>query len=159
MVKAGDGHILLRRGERCGLIHHMTKEEAFEKLEHSRFRSSFHLAPGDVSKVRQLGEAKLREHVTDFVRSKLADAMPRNDGKQTPYRGHPAFKAMHACAMCCRGCMNRWWNVPRNVALSAGQQKKVVDFLMVWIAREMSATCGTNRTVNRKSWALGAAEG
>ena len=34
-------------------------------------------------------------HAEDFVREKLAPAEPRNDGRQTPMRGHPVFKAMH----------------------------------------------------------------
>jgi len=32
-------------------------------------------------------------------------------------RGHPAFKAMRATALCCRGCMEKWWKVPRGRSL------------------------------------------
>ena len=48
-------------------------------------------------------------------------------------RGHPVFKAMHGSAMCCRGCMEKWWKVRRGRQLSAAQQRKAVDFLMAWI--------------------------
>ena len=34
-------------------------------------------------------------------------------------RGHPAFKAMHTTAMCCRSCMEKWWKVPKGCELTA----------------------------------------
>ena len=76
---------------------------------------------------------KIRNHAEDFVREKLAPAVPKNDGKQTPMRGHPAFKAMHATACCCRGCMEKWWKVPQGRPLSAAQQTKAVNLIMAWI--------------------------
>ena len=51
-------------------------------------------------------------------------------------RGHPVFKAMHGSAMCCRGCMEKWWKVRKGRPLSAAQQRKAVDFLMAWIKLE-----------------------
>ena len=68
-----------------------------------------------------------------FVR----DLEPEKDGRQTPMRGHPAFKAMHGSAMCCRGCMEKWWKVRKGRPLSAAQQRKAVDFLMAWIERKV----------------------
>ena len=46
------------------------------------------------------------------------------------------YAVMHGSAMCCRGCMEKWWKVPRGRSLSAAQQRKAVDFLMAWIARQ-----------------------
>ncbi len=80
----------------------------------------------------------MRKHAEDFVRQKLAPADPVNDGKQTPMHGHPVFKAMHATACCCRGCLNKWYRVPLNVPLSDLQQEKIVRLLMAWIERQMS---------------------
>lgn len=60
-----------------------------------------------------------------------------NDGKQTPMRGHPVFKAQHACACCCRDCLAKWWKVPRGVETPAERQQGIVYFLMAWIEREM----------------------
>ena len=77
-------------------------------------------------------------HAADFVRGKLAAAEPANDGRQTPMRGHPVFKAMHATAMCCRGCMAKWWKVPQHRALTAEQREKVVGMLLAWIARQLA---------------------
>ena len=113
----------------------MTREEAFERLSKSKFRNSFRLTRADLEQAGRYGRETVRRHLADFVREKLAPAIPEKDGRQTPYRGHPAFKAMHGCAMCCRVCMNRWWKVPEGVRLSEARQRKAVDFMMAWLDR------------------------
>lgn len=116
----------------------MTKDEAFAKLARSKFRSRFKLAAEDIAYIERVGFETIRRHATDFVREKLAPAEPVNDGKQTPMRGHPIFKAMHGSAMCCRGCMEKWWNVKRGVPLSEAQQAKAVEFLVAWVEKRMA---------------------
>lgn len=79
----------------------------------------------------------IRSHAEEFVGRRLAPAMPPNDGKQTPMRGHPVFLAQHGCACCCRGCLEKWHGIRAGVELSGEQQKYVVDTLMEWIRRQM----------------------
>ena len=118
-----------------------TKDQAFEKLSRSKFRSSFHLNKADFEYIDKHGMDVMRSHAADFVRMKLAPAEPLNDGKQTPMRGHPVFKAMHATAFCCRGCMNKWYRVPKGRELTEEEQRRIVDFLIAWIERQrQSAT-------------------
>lgn len=117
----------------------MTIEEALQKLGRSRFRSSFHLSEADVRYIDEKGMDVIRSHCRDFVRGRLSDADPANDGKQTPWRGHPVFPAQHACACCCRGCLNKWYRVPKHVPLTEAQQEKIVNLLMAWIEREYQA--------------------
>ena len=115
----------------------MTKDDAFARLAKSKFRSRFKLTAKDREYIFEKGMDTIRRHAEDFVAKKLAPAQPENDGKQTPMRGHPVFKAMHGSAMCCRGCMEKWWKVKRGIALTDAQQEKTVDFLMTWIERQM----------------------
>ena len=96
------------------------------------------MSAADREYIAEKGMETIRRHAEDFVRTKLAPAVPERDGKQTPMRGHPVFKAMHGCAMCCRGCMNKWWKVPLGVELSSAQQAKAVNFLMGWIEKRIS---------------------
>ena len=117
----------------------MTKEEAFARLERSKFRSRFKLTEEDRAYIERVGLETIRRHATDFVHEKLAPADPKNDGKQTPMRGHPVFKAMHGSAMCCRGCMEKWWKVKRGIPLSETRQVKAVNLIMAWIDRETGA--------------------
>ena len=72
-----------------------------------------------------------------FGRTRLAPACPPNDGKQTPMRGHPVFKAQHACACCCRDCLSKWWKVPKGTEIPPARQSRIVDFLMAWIERQL----------------------
>ena len=115
-----------------------TIEQALEKLEKSRFRSSFHLTKKEQLYLEEKGMDVMRKHAGDFVRQKLAPADPVNDGKQTPMHGHPVFKAMHATACCCRECLNKWYRVPLHQELTESQQQRIVNLLMAWIERNRS---------------------
>ena len=112
-----------------------TIDQALEKLERSQFRSSFHLTKKELAYLEEKGMDVMRRHAEDFVRQKLAPAEPIDDGKQTPMSGHPVFKAMHATACCCRGCLNKWYRVPLHRELTELEQQRIVNLLMAWIIR------------------------
>ena len=113
-----------------------TIDQALARLQTSTFRARFHLSETDKHYIADKGMAVVREHAHVFVRTRLAPAVIDNDGKQTPMRGHPVFVAQHACACCCRGCLQKWYRVPQGVALTAAQQEKIVNVLMAWIEKE-----------------------
>ena len=112
-----------------------TIEQALNKLERSKFRSSFYLTKKEKEYLSEKGMETMRLHARDFVRQKLAPAYPVNDGRQTPMHGHPVFKAMHATGCCCRGCLEKWYKVPQGRELTPSQQEKIVNLLMAWIER------------------------
>ena len=114
----------------------MTIEDALARLKKSNFRAKFHLSAKDKVYVADKGFEIIRTHASEFVRIRLAPANPNNDGKQTPMRGHPVFIAQHACACCCRGCLEKWYKIPQNIDLSGKQQEKIVNLLMAWIEKE-----------------------
>lgn len=113
-----------------------TIEQVLEKLSLSKFRSSFHLTKKERAYLDEKGMHVMRIHASDFVSKKLAPANPINDGKQTPMHGHPVFKAMHATACCCRGCLKKWYNVPKGIELTSAQQEKIVNLLIKWLEQE-----------------------
>lgn len=115
-----------------------TQQEALSKLSKSKFRSSFYLTRAEKAYYTEKGEETICRHAEDFVRQKLAPAEPVNDGKQTPMHGHPVFKAMHATACCCRGCLSKWYRVPQGVPLTEAQQEKIVNLLMAWLRQNLS---------------------
>lgn len=114
-----------------------TIEQALAKLEKSDFRAKFHLDAGDISYIKEKGMENIRKHGEDFVAQRLAPAVISNDGRQTPMRGHPVFKAQHACGCCCRGCLEKWYRVPQGIELTENQQKRIVNLLMAWIEKEL----------------------
>ena len=115
-----------------------TIDEALVKLQKSAFRAKFHLTEKDKQYVKDKGMNTVREHAADFVKQRLAPAVIPNDGKQTPMRGHPVFVAQHACACCCRGCLNKWYKVPIGTELNENQQERIVNLLMAWIDCQMN---------------------
>ncbi|MBQ6493339.1 MAG: DUF4186 domain-containing protein [Erysipelotrichaceae bacterium] len=112
-------------------------EETLKRLSSSKFRSSFHLSAKDRKYIEQKGMDVIASHTRDFVRQKVSAACPDNDGRQTPMSGHPSFKAMHATACCCRGCLNRWYRVPKGIPLNEQQQEKITRLILAWIENEM----------------------
>ena len=112
-----------------------TIDQALDKLARSKFRSGFHLTKKEQAYLEEKGMEVMRRHAADFVRQKLAPAEPANDGRQTPMHGHPVFKAMHATACCCRGCLNKWYKVPLHRELTDLEQQRIVNLLMAWIRR------------------------
>ena len=116
-----------------------TKEQAFEKLEKSKFRSGFHLSKEELNYIDNKGLGTIRGHAEDFVGQKLAPAYPHNDGKQTPMRQvHPVFIAQHACACCCRSCLYKWYKIEKGKELSDKEIDFIVSLLIKWIEKELS---------------------
>lgn len=115
-----------------------TIEQTLERLSRSKFRSGIRLTKAEKAYLKEKGPERIRSHAVDFVKMKLAPAAPLNDGKQTPMHGHPVFKAMHATACCCRGCLNKWYKVPVGRELTEEEQRRIVNLLMAWIGRNES---------------------
>ena len=111
-------------------------EDIFNRLEKSKFRSSFKLKDKDLVYIKEKGMDKIREHAYDFINKRLAIKEPLNDGKQTPMRGHPVFIAQHATATCCRGCLEKWHHIKKGKELNQAEIDYVVNIIMKWIEKE-----------------------
>lgn len=105
----------------------------FFRLSKSNFRSRFKLSKKDISYIDLKGLEKIREHAYSFVCERLKPACIINDGKQTPFKGHPVFVSMHACACCCRGCLEKWHGIKKGYELTDDEVIYIVDVLMRWI--------------------------
>ncbi|AJY46135.1 DUF4186 domain-containing protein [Martelella endophytica] len=115
----------------------MTDDAIFDRLSRSPFRSRFRLSAKDRAYARDKGRAVINAHAEDFIRKRLAPALPEKDGRQTPMRGHPVFVAQHATATCCRGCLLKWHGIGTGRALSDGEIAHVVSLIDRWISGEM----------------------
>lgn len=114
-----------------------TIDRKLEALSKSNFRSRFGLKEKDLVYVKEKGMDTIYKHAQDFIRTRLADRFPKNDGKQTPMRGHPVFIAQHATATCCRGCIYKWHHIPKGRELTCHEQEFIVQLIMRWIEREV----------------------
>ena len=112
-------------------------ERVLEVLSKSNFRAKISLKEKDKEYVRKKGLDIIEEHAKDFIEKRLAPKLIKNDGKQTPMRGHPIFIAQHVTATCCRGCLYKWHKIPKNVELTNEQKEYIVEVIMTWIKRQM----------------------
>ena len=113
-------------------------DDILNKLSKSKFRNSFHLQTKDKEYIKNKGLDLIKEHAYNFIRQRLAPKIIKNDGKQTPFKGHPVFVAQHACACCCRTCLNKWHKMPMNIELNESHIEYIVNLLMCWINKELS---------------------
>ena len=112
-------------------------DEILEKLSHSKFRNSFKLKEKDRLYIQQKGLETIKAHAKDFISKRLAPSFIKNDGKQTPTKGHPVFIAQHATAACCRKCLNKWHHFPQDTELNTSQQDYIVGLILEWIKRQL----------------------
>ncbi|MBQ8131154.1 MAG: DUF4186 domain-containing protein [Bacilli bacterium] len=119
----------------------MTKEEIIqnklESLKKSKFRSSFHLNKKMINYLKEKGYKKIVQDGYEMIAERLKPAVIPNDGKQTPMRQvHPIFIAQHACACCCRGCLEKWHHIPKGRELTENEVNYIVTLLTEWLKEE-----------------------
>jgi hypothetical protein len=110
--------------------------DLFAALEASKFRRRFQLAPRELQYINQRGLGVIIGHAREFIEDRLASPNPKNDGRQTPMRGHPVFIAQHATATCCRSCLEKWHGIAKGKGLSESEVDYIIRVLSVWIKRQ-----------------------
>jgi hypothetical protein len=123
-------------------------DDLLAALARSPFRSRFRLGPEDRRYLKRRGLALILRHATDFIAQRLAPARPKNDGRQTPWRGHPVFIAQHATATCCRSCLAKWHGLPAGRELTTQEQQYVLSVLENWFRRQSHAVEDSNPEAN-----------
>ena len=111
-------------------------DELFEAFRRSEFRSKFRLSPRESAYLREKGLDVVLSHARDFIEKRLAPTEPANDGRQTPMHNHPVFIAQHATATCCRGCLEKWHQIPKGQALSDREVQYIVAVIERWLTRQ-----------------------
>jgi hypothetical protein len=114
-------------------------QEVLSRLSHSPFRSRIHLQAKELGYLQRKGMTEVLKHAAEFIEKRLAPVSPADDGKQTPWRNHPVFVAQHATATCCRGCLQKWHQIPKGRALTPEEQQYIVDVIGSWLSREEGA--------------------
>lgn len=121
-------------------------DELFAALQKSNFRRSFQLRARDLDYLHSKGLSVVLAHAEDFIAKRLAPAAIPNDGKQTPFRGHPVFVAQHATACCCRGCLEKWHHIPAGRALTEEEKKHVLVTLERWLRAQDDRSSGPRQS-------------
>lgn len=112
-------------------------DRRLDRLSQNRFRASFALSDADRAYVHRKGWKTIARHAEEIILTRLAEALPPNDGRQTPWQGHPVFVAQHATATCCRKCVERWHAIPRGRRLSQDEVALLAAVILRWLRRRI----------------------
>ena len=112
-------------------------ENKLEKLKKSKFRSSFHLKEKEKNYIKEKQIEEITKHAYEIINKRLKPEIIKNDGKQTPMKGHPVFIAQHATATCCRGCLEKWHHIKKQKELTEHEVDFVVTLIIEWIKNEI----------------------
>lgn len=108
-------------------------DTVFSALSHSNFRKRFRLGAPEEAYLREHGMTEVIGHARELITRRLAPEQPPNDGKQTPFRGHPVFIAQHATATCCRSCLAKWHGIEAGKHLGDDERDHVVQAIERWL--------------------------
>ena len=103
------------------------------ELAKSKFRSRFKLKEEHRKLIASKGWHTIAGQTGQIIRTRLAPAMPENDGKQTPMRGFPVFIAQHATGCCCRDCLRKWHGIPKGRPLTEEEISYITGILLQWM--------------------------
>ena len=143
---AGDGAGVGRRRAACfaewmavdpGVV-----DTRIERIGRFPFRARFHLRAQELAYLARTGVDAMPQHARDLVTARVAPAHPAKDGKQTPWGGHPVFRAQHATGTCCRGCLEKNHGIRRGHALSQRELDYVVAVICRWIELDLARSRG-----------------
>lgn len=112
-------------------------KKTLARLRQSPFRRRFRIDGHDLALVHRKGIEVIRQHAEEFVHGRLSSSEPKNDGRQTPMKGHPVFKAQHATATCCRKCLAKWHGVARGRKLTDTEVNYIIRLIIGWIELQL----------------------
>jgi hypothetical protein len=108
-------------------------------LAKSPFRRRFRLGRQEQRYIEQKGLRAVLDEGADFLSKRLAAASPPNDGKQTPFKGHPVFIAQHATATCCRGCLAKWHGIRKGQEMRPSELAHVAAVIEGWLRKQFAS--------------------
>jgi hypothetical protein len=108
-----------------------------QKLAEDGRLEKFELGEPEQEYVTSRGMDILRLHATDFVNKRLAPKNPKNDGRQTPTKGHPVFIAQHACGCNDRDALEEFFGYEKGRELTEDEVSTIVDAILSWIGEHL----------------------
>jgi hypothetical protein len=107
------------------------------KLARSKVIEKLDMGEPEIEYVQSRGVDILQLHAADFVRKRLAPAEPKNDGRQTPLKGHPVFIAQHATGTSDREKLQKFHGIEQGTELTEKEVSYVVDVIIRWIQEQV----------------------
>jgi len=131
-------------------------ENTFKSLKYEFIRHHYWHKEFDEKAVNyalRKGKIELINTVEKRIRASVKAPVDAFDGRRTKWEGNPIHYGQHATATCCRKCIERWHNVPRDEELTE-KQVKYFTHLVIMFLEERFPNLPDGKTkvpVNRKS--------
>ena len=114
-------------------------EQLRKKMAQSDYRAEIDLGEEEFTYIESRGMDMLVKHAKDFVKRRLGPAKPRNEGKQTPLKGHPIFLAQHATGSNSRAALAEFHGIPEGRKLTKDEMAYVTDVILRWLNERIEA--------------------
>ena len=112
---------------------------SFFKIKQDWKNFKFLLGDAEIEYVSSRGIEILRLHATDFIQKRIASKKePKNDGHQTPAKGHPVFLAQHACGCNDRDSVEQFFGFKKGSLLKEKEVNLIVDVIVFWLEDQIA---------------------
>lgn len=95
-------------------------------------KKDLRLKEKDLRHISREGFDEIEKDARFFIETKLR-VRRQKDGMHTPLGKHPVFTAQRALGICCRGCLEEMYRVPKNKTLDDEDVNALVEMIMQWI--------------------------
>jgi hypothetical protein len=107
------------------------KSLKFEFIRHHYWHKEFDEKA--VNYALRKGKIDLLNTVEKRIRSSVQAPADAFDGRRTKWEGNPIHYGQHATATCCRKCIERWHNIPRDEELTEKQVKYFTHLVIMFL--------------------------
>lgn len=108
----------------------------FEALRYELIRHHFWHVPLDaraVNHAKRKGRRGIREAAVRRIQKSVASPRHPRQGRQTPFSGNALYYAQHAVAACCRACIEEWYDIPRDRALTEEEVQYLAELVVLYV--------------------------
>ena len=95
-------------------------------------KKDLRLREEDLRYIHRKGFHEIEKDARFFIETRLR-VRRQKDGMQTPLGKHPVFTAQRALGICCRGCLEEVYRVPKDRTLDDEDVDALVEMIMQWM--------------------------
>lgn len=86
-----------------------------------------------INHAKRKGRIRLRDAVTQRLKTSVGRAKNSREGRQTPFSGNLIYYAQHALACCCRKCIEYWHGIELGRALTEQELEYFTRLVMLFL--------------------------
>jgi len=116
-------------------------DKTFQNLKHEYIRHYYwHRAFDEkaINYARRKGKIALMAAIEPRLQSCISKPADSFDGRRTNWEGNPIHYAQHATATCCRRCIEKWYDIPRDQELNKDEMEYFTGLVTRYIDERLT---------------------